>query len=115
MAAAAEAEHARLWEGPRDIVPHDTNRPLRPWEQRAAFTPSATKRRPLNADNTVVGSKRARTVALAVAAGDRAAAACVRMYGSECVYRLGGAMRIDDDEMRLDDGEDPPLPESGDG
>ena len=38
----------------------------------------------------MIGSKRARTIALAAATGnDRAAAVCVRMYGPECVFRLG--------------------------
>ena len=58
--------------------------------------------RPASA-TAMIGSKRARTIALAAATGnDRAAAACVRMFGPECVYRLGvgsdGMVCCEDDD-----------------
>ena len=31
---------------------------------------------------------------MAVASGDRAEAKCVRLYGPECVYRLGGERKL---------------------
>ena len=95
-ALAAEAEHARIWDGPRTIVPHCTPRPLHPWEQRAPRAPVTPSQRAPQAERAtaIVGSKRARTISMAVAAGERAEAVCVRRFGTGPVLRLRGGVPV---------------------